>query len=221
MALYYCEWTNLKKVFFNLEKSKNMNDFSRYEDKELITIFNDIPQYRNDIFNELYLRYSEKLKSYCRYKTKTIEDSKELFQETWIKFHQYLIKEQKFVKLPSYLYVVANNILKSKFRTKKKNILIYKFNVIYDLIVDTFDLHSNIETEDLMKFIMKAIEELDEKYQEVFILKWISGLEYKEIAEIQNENIDCIRKRCQRSLSKVLINLEPIINEIHNTKELK
>ena len=196
-----------------------MIDFSKYKDKELISLISDENEIRNAVFTELYSRYAERLKLYCRYKTKTIEDSMELFQETWIKFYQFLTKEPKFVKLPAYLYVIANNIHLNQLRRKKRNVIIDKISSFYHDFMDSFNLQSKIESEDLMNHLNLAIEQLDDKYQEVFILKWISALEYKEIADIQNENIECIRKRCQSSLTQVLSILQPIIIEISNKSE--
>ena len=111
------------------------------------------------------------------------------------------------------------NAVKVTLGPKGRNVIIDKISSFYHDFMDSFNLQSKIESEDLMNHLNLAIEQLDDKYQEVFILKWISALEYKEIADIQNENIECIRKRCQSSLTQVLSILQPIIIEISNKSE--
>ena len=59
-----------------------MNDYFKYDDKQLIALMCEKHPVCNDAFNVVYYRYSEQLKSYCLFRTNNQEDAKEVNQET-------------------------------------------------------------------------------------------------------------------------------------------
>ncbi len=191
-----------------------MIDCSKYDDKDLILLIREQGELANEAFSALYYRYSDKLKSFCRFKSNNSEDANEIFQETWIKFHSIILKGEININLPSYIYTIAYNLSVDKYRKKKNNLIFYE-DIDFDEITDTLNLQKNIENNELLKMIEIAINQLNDIYSETFVLKWFVGLTYPQIAHILDESIDCIKQRSCRAMDEVLKILKPIISEIN------
>ena len=191
-----------------------MNDFSKYDDNDLICLIKEKNPDSNRIFHTLYSRYSAKLNSYCRFISHNQNEAEEIFQDTWIKFYKSLISGIRIDSIVALLYTIARNTSTDKYR-KNKNLYNKKLQD-FDLeqIADQMNFIGSLEKDELMKFISMGINSLSDKYKETFVLYWFSGLSYSEIAEITGETIDCIRKRCYRAMSNLIDILQPIIIEI-------
>jgi RNA polymerase sigma factor (sigma-70 family) len=189
-------------------------DYNKYDDDKLIELLRTDINAHSNAFNVLYFRYSERLHSYCMFKSDNIDDAKELFQETWIKFYYSLNNSNKHIPLPAYIYVIARNLSINKYREKKrKNINNFEITDLEN-IAAPINVHASLEQKELLSIINIAVNSLGDLYKEIFILRWFSGLSYNEIAEIVNESSDCVRQRSSRAMEKVLKILKPIIIEL-------
>jgi RNA polymerase sigma-70 factor, ECF subfamily len=192
-----------------------MSDYFQYDDNQLIALMREKHPICNEAFNVVYYRYSERLKSYCHFKSDSKEDAAELFQETWLKFHGAVISGKNNILLPAYLYTIARNLSIDKFRLKKNHLIYYNEELDYGQFADSLNLQNNIENKELMSLITLALNQLGEIYKETFILKWFSGLSYPEISQILGETADCIKKRASRAFDELLKILKPVIAEIN------
>lgn len=191
-----------------------MNDYFKYDDKQLIALLREKNPIKNEAFNILYYRYSERLKSYCLFKTDNKEDAKELHQETWLKFFSVVKSGINAISLPSFLYTIARNICIDKYRIKSNHLVIYSDYFDYENISDSFSLQTNIENRELLTLISLSLNQLSEIYRESFILRWFAGLTFREIATIVDESEECVKKRSLRAMDEILKILQPYILEI-------
>lgn len=191
-----------------------MNDYFKYDDNQLLALLKEKNPINNEAFNVLYYRYSERLKSYCLFKTDNKEEAKELHQETWIKFFSYAQSKTKQMTLPALLYSIARSISIDKYRIKKNQLVIYGDYFDYENFADSFNLQNNIENNELLTLISLSLNEISEIYRESFILRWFAGLTFRDIGLIVGESEDCVKKRCLRAMDYVLKILQPYIMEI-------
>ena len=142
------------------------------------------------------------------------QDAKELHQETWIKFHNYIGTTKNEVFLPLIIYRIAKNLSIDKYRAVKN------FTNLSDLDIERiaapFNLQTNLENNELLSIISLTVNNMENIYKETFILKWFSGLNYREISEIEGITVECARQRCCRAMEELLKTLKPIIKEISN-----
>jgi len=193
-----------------------MNDFKKYDDNKLIALLGEKKSISNEAFNVLYSRYSTKLKSYCLFRTENRDEAEELHQETWLKFHSSVIKNNnRKITLPAYLFVIARNLNIDKHRLERNKNLVSIESINYSGFADPLNLQSDVENKEMMSLVMIALNQLSEKSKETFILRWFSGLKYSDISEITNESVDCIKQRSSRAMDEIIKILKPIIVEIN------
>lgn len=181
-----------------------MIDYNTYTDDELLILLKEDKPIRDYAFEAVYTRYANKLNSYCIFISRNKEDSKQLFQRTWIKFFEYAKEVNTVNNILSFLIITSKNIylndVKYLERNRKKFEEYHYINDI-DEKVKIYD-HLN-KDRDLIGLIHIAVENLDDIYKEPFILKRFQGLPNEEIAKICDESVECIRKRITRATNMV------------------
>ena len=110
-------------------------DTERKSDEELMA------QYQNgdmNAFNLLYMRYEKRIYNYFLKRLTNPERSAELFQDTFLKLHQYRDRFDPKLSFRAWLFTIASNIAKSEFkRAEKTKNLFDNGEVDYDIIEDT------------------------------------------------------------------------------------
>ena len=69
---------------------------------------------------------------------------------------------------------------------------------------------AQLESEEIMRMLEAAIENLPPKCREIFCLAKFDGLSYQEIAEIQNVSINTVKTQLQRALKSLTKSLQYI-----------
>jgi RNA polymerase sigma factor (sigma-70 family) len=196
-----------------------MIDYNTYTDDELLILLKEDKPIRDYAFEAVYTRYANKLNSYCIFISRNKEDSKQLFQRTWIKFFEYAKDGNTVNNILSFLIITSKNIylndVKFQERNRKKFEEYHYINDIEEK-VKIYD-HLN-KDKDLIGLIHIAVESLDEIYKEPFILKRFQGLPNEEIAKICNESIECVRKRITRATNMVKEIVTQYTNESNNIR---
>lgn len=159
----------------------------------------------------LYYRYRKLLyKEACL----ILEDkqlSEDAVQETYEKVIKNLhkINENNDANTRNYLATICRNTAKD---IKKKSFPLNKC----DKATEHMASSDSEEIPDALDIIIKresvaeiaeAIEELDDIYRDVFIMRRVQNHTRKEIAEILNINIETVKKRLTRAKAKIIQNL--------------
>lgn len=177
-----------------------MTNYSQYSDANLFELFNKETKDKANIFTEIYNRFSVPIYNYCFHMLMNVQDANDATQETFIRFYQQ--KEfQNTISLKGYLYKVARN---ECLRILHKPIDQVKLNED-----DIVGVELSIENKELSQIINEAIQKLPYVMREVFILKFVQGMDYNEISNITMQNTSTIRTRIFRAITKMQEMLKP------------
>lgn len=165
-----------------------------------------------DYYACLIKRYEKKLTQYVKRITDlSPEDIQDIIQEVFIKTYQNLNDFDQELKFSSWIYRIAHNEAINHIRKIK-----YKFissdNEDKAEILEKITAETNIEYDINLKFFRKNIQEilqnLDKKYKEVLILKYLEDKDYKEISDILQKPMGTIATLINRAKKKFKAELE-------------
>ncbi len=177
-----------------------------YSDKELYEGLYEGGKIAERAFAELYARYSSRVYAYCRRFLGNREEAEDIFQETFLRFHQSASKEREMTNVPGFLLKIARNLCVSLRRNVVHNVTIEDYMAV--------NSDSSLEKSELLDMIKYAMELLPDGYKEVFILREYNGLSYKEIAELTEENINSVKVKIHRAKQKIREILSPVMAEM-------
>lgn len=166
-------------------------------------------------FEQIILRYRDKVFAYIRHYIRDVALVEDILQDTFMKVFQS-IKAGKYSengKFISWIMRIAHNLIIDHFRMIKQMNTISNDNYESDLFNLKRFAEDNTE-DDMIKRqihhdIRKMIRHLDEDQKEVVILKYYTGLSFKEIANITKVSINTALGRMRYAL----INMRKIMEE--------
>ena len=150
-------------------------------------------------FNKLYRLYFTPIFRYIYFRVKTKETAEDLAQEVFLKVYRSL----------------------AVFKATKASPLAYFFTVARNTVIDYWKKKKDILTDDLESFkavdkaknpaemadikiagetLQKAVKKLTEEQQEVIVMKFISDLPNKEIANLLSKTEEAVRQIQCRAL---------------------
>jgi RNA polymerase sigma-70 factor (ECF subfamily) len=164
-------------------------------------------------FAELFDFYYPKILSYSLRSTLNLDYAKDIVSNTFIKVLNNLDRfelrnENSF---NGWIYKIATNEIYSFFRKQNKYKLIiddenYSFNLSDDNDAAK-KIKENIERDETLKMLNKAINRLNNDHQTIIRLRYFEDLPYEEIAQIMDKNETTVRvysKRAKEKLKKII-----------------
>jgi len=182
-------------------KFRNTTDF------ELVRMLRNDKKLSGEAFKELYSRYSPNVHAYCFKIFKEESPAEDIFQETFMRFYQNVREQDGKVNVHGYLITIARNL--SLNHKKKNERIVYSDKL--DLLEDDYNRQDRKE---LLSLISMALELLDFKYQDAFVLKEYNGLTYEEIAEVTGTTINNAKSRVFRARNKIKEILKPYLKDL-------
>lgn len=173
-------------------------------------------QVRKQTFMVLYEPVHLSFQRFCRARTNSTDDAKDLISETLLKAYEGIDRLRDEKAFLSFLFGIASRIIKKQYRRKKFwNLFDYgKSHTIED--------KTPTPEQDLdVQFLYEAIHKLPLKYQEAVVLHCISGFSLQEVAAIQESTLSAVKVRVMRGkirLRKILKIIES--NPFENKNKL-
>lgn len=139
----------------------------------------------HEAFSLIYKTYWSQVYNFCRLYITSIEDSKEVVQQVFLKVWEArtLIKENENFK--GFLFIITRNIIFNQSK-KKFNENFYKLSVLNAFGQSNaeaqYEIEEEIAAEQLSDYINLLIDKLPPRQKEVFMLSRQSHLSYKEIS---------------------------------------
>jgi len=133
-------------------------------------------------------RYEDKIGRYIkRISGGNDQDAEDLLQEIFIKAYQNLRDFDPDLKFSSWLYRVAHNHIISSWRKQKAKPQLIggeEIEEFLESIASDINIEVDIHNKDLQNEVRQVLEQMDIKYREVLVLKFLEEKDYKEISDI-------------------------------------
>jgi RNA polymerase sigma-70 factor, ECF subfamily len=168
-------------------------------------------------FQELYDGYAKKILNYVYRMTGSREEAEDLAQDTFILAYKNIKNLKENAKFQSWLYRIAQNNVYQKYRTRLPRMESIEGG---DDETGVMEMPSGEKTpegvilsEELQGVIKRVIDELPEKYRQVFVLSAIQKQSYEAIAEIVGRSLASVKSDIHRARVEVRDRVKKYLGE--------
>ncbi len=152
---------------------------------------------------ELYDTHGKSLLEHCYFRVSDKEAAKDLVQEVFLRYWRTVVKEEQEIKNPrALLFRIAHNLIIDHYRKRKINLL-----PLEDIKEpsEPFYYEEEIEQdpgldEGQKKQLQAALAQINDKYSELFILRYINELSPKEISRVTGLSENTVSVRLHRAV---------------------
>ncbi|HAS00270.1 MAG: RNA polymerase sigma-70 factor, ECF subfamily [Candidatus Moranbacteria bacterium GW2011_GWC2_37_73] len=167
-----------------MEKEKESNIYAEKTDEQLVAL-----TLKDENFYAILIeRYEEKLTRYIlRISGGSKEDVEDTLQDVFISAYKNLNDFDPDLKFSSWIYRIAHNKVISHFRkitARPKTVTYEGDGQLLNILASDLDIARDLERKYTGEEVRSILEELDEKYREVLVLKFLEEKDYKEISDI-------------------------------------
>lgn len=182
-----------------------MRNQSQYSEVELV---NELRHGSHVAFEQLYRRYAPRLTMKLISLLRDEELAGDVLQDLFIKLWEIREQIEPEQSLRGYLYTIASNMAKDKFRSSMTRQLFIKSEFGNEEIHDS--VNQFIDQKELRIAIEKALEKLPPRQREVYTLFKLEGLSYKEIQDRLSISKPAVNRLIQEAGKKMKEYLQPI-----------
>lgn len=165
--------------------------------------------------SQLIERHSRRVRDYIRMMVKDRDVAEDIFQDTFIKAVR-VIDEGRYTdngKFLSWILRIAHNQVIDHFRAQRQNKTVTEAEAGFDLLGSLRFAEKTVEdalvARQIESDVRALVEALPPEQREVVLMRYFSGLSFKEIAEQTNVSINTALGRMRYAL----INLRRMIKE--------
>lgn len=147
-----------------------------------------------EAFNELYLRYNQRLYYFFfRMLGADTENANDFLQDIFLKIINKPELYNSSWTFSKWIFSIAHNMCKNEYRKREVRKIIQPESN-QELIVDEFE---EIQTnkEELLSTVFSELEQLDENQKSILILKYKENFSIKEISDILELPVGTIKSR--------------------------
>ena len=183
-----------------------MSEPQLHSDAELVTLTLKDQAF----FAVLIERYESKLRRYIfRISSIHAEEIDDALQEVFINVYRNLNGFDQSLSFSSWIYRIAHNYVRSHFRKVKARPNTVKLEPAhYEELPSTFALDLELDKKIEKQKLIRALEQLDEKYKVPLVLKYLEEKEYTEIADILQKPVGTVGTLINRAKKKLKTILE-------------
>lgn len=179
-----------------------MTVFTNSSDEDLVSLF-----VKGDdmAFEELYLRYSHKIRRLIYFYLGNSGDSDDIMHEVFLRFIKHASGFNSELKFSSWIYRIAVNCCKNHIGSIKKNETLIDREIYKMRSGRSFDLspeESLIQEFETREF-NKAVSSLSEKFKDVFLLRYDQRLKYTDVAEILKISERAAKWRMKKAVESI------------------
>jgi RNA polymerase sigma-70 factor (ECF subfamily) len=188
------------------EQESDERDFGELDDEELVDLAQEgeYPAYE-----ELVRRYQDKAYRLAWSMVKNESDANDVVQEAFLNMYRKLDTFEGNAKFGSWIYRVVVNAALMKLRKRKRRSEVsidddeteFREDDYYVMSVPEWRVRADeaAENAELREKIIEAVDELEPKYETVFLLKEVEGLSLKEIADVLDLTVAAVKSRLHRA----------------------
>lgn len=165
-------------------------------------------------FEELVLRYQDRVYNICRYMLGRESDAEDAGQDVFIKIYKKLGHFKPSPYLGSWVYRIAVNTCidykRKPFHEPLNGISRDGMEYPIEEVSNSPGPERSLESKQTREAIIRALSRLSKKLRTVIVLKEIEGLSYEEISEALDISMGTVKSRISRAreeLKELLKNL--------------
>ncbi|HNU77406.1 MAG: sigma-70 family RNA polymerase sigma factor [Prolixibacteraceae bacterium] len=157
---------------------------------------------RDRAFQELVLKYQERLYWHIRKIVLNHDDADDVLQNTFLKVWRNIGQFREESSLFTWLYRIATNESLTFINSRKRHTLI-SMNDVSDYLKDRLESDEFFEGSDIQKKLQSAIVTLPEKQRLVFNMRYFGEIPYQEMSEILNTSVGALKASYHHAVKKV------------------
>ncbi len=156
-------------------------------------------------FIGIYEAQSDAIFRYCFFRISDRESAMDLTQETFTKFWDYLASGKEISNDRAFVFMIARNLVIDLYRKKKSVSLdaILEEDEDKMFMADENKTKEDSEMSSEARFVMDKISLLPPNAQQMIYLRFVEGLNPKEIGEILGVTSNVVSVRVIRALDKL------------------
>ena len=182
-----------------LKKSRATTAVKTRDTSDIVTLVDKAAGGSFEAFGELYGIYLDRIYRYALYQVKdrmTAEDiTEEVFVKAWKAIKSCKGKGNTF---SAWIYRIAHNHIVNTFRDKQKCVSIDMENFV-ELNTPELTVETSVDQQELMN----VVSELPPNQRQVVILKFIEGMDNREIGQIMRKSEGAVRVLQMRALNSL------------------
>jgi len=153
-------------------------------------------------FDLLYKRYYSRLYRFAFSLLKSVEDSENIVQDTFLSFLENIHKIEKDISVKYYIFTITHNCTISLIRKRSKESKFTEY--LRSIQSDEEDVvYSEDEHRELVRKVKLIINQLPDRQREVYLLHKVENLKYKEIAEQLDISVNTVENHISRALKSI------------------
>lgn len=160
-----------------------MNAIKNSSDEDLVLLFINGDE---SAFEELYIRYSYKIRRLIYFYLGHSGDSDDIMHEVFVRFIKHAAGFNRELRFSSWIYRIAVNCCKNHIGSLKKNESLIDREIYKVRSEKPFDVSP--EQKLILEFeareFSRAVSDLSDKFKDVFLLRYDQKLKYTDVAEI-------------------------------------
>jgi len=189
----------------NVTLDNNLLDMT---DEELMVVFQDSND--SNAFNQLCLRYKDKLINFLYRFTGNRQSAEDLTQDTLMKVYYKKDSYKEIAKFSTWMYTIGSNLAKTELRKIKRR----KTSTFTDLGSEeygefqpkdiSYDPNNKEEESEITdELIKESLLLLDDEFRLIVLLRDIQELSYEEISKILQIPLGTVKSRINRARLKL------------------
>lgn len=160
-----------------------------------------------EAFQQLYGGYAKKILNYVYRMIGSREEAEDITQETFVLAYKHLGNLKENSKFQSWLYRIAQNNVYQRYRTSTPQIESLSESTENESQLDLPSPNKTPEetvlAQELQGVVQRVIDELPEKYRQVFVLSAVQNYSYEAITEIVGRSLASVKSDIHRARLEV------------------
>jgi RNA polymerase sigma-70 factor, ECF subfamily len=151
-------------------------------------------QVRKERFMILYEPVHLSFQRFCRARTRSAEDAKDLINETVLVAYQGIDRLRDDKAFLGFVFGIASRLLKKQYR-RQRFWGLFDYEKSEAIEANTITPEQGLD----VQFLYEALHKLPLKYQDAVVLHCISGFSLQEVAAIQKSSVSAVKVRVMRA----------------------
>jgi RNA polymerase sigma-70 factor (ECF subfamily) len=181
---------------------------SQTADTQLVKLVKQASDGNRWAFDQLIDRYQRDIYRMIYYRIRARMDTEDLTQDVFIRAYRSISRLREPERFRSWLYTIAVNRVNDYLRKKRVRSIFKSSDEGVDIQPETDELRERPEAleqvlkEDFWRQVGRIAKKLSKMEREVFMLRFLDGLNINEIAQILRKSESTIKTHLYRALAK-------------------